>query len=368
MKKLIYFVFLLFIIYSTRPLWESYAEPYVDLSFMDMVSEQVEEFRKNPAVVDTVDTVASEVKSLVGIEASPAEQTEKPTLSAPDSQTFSVYNIQIGDARKSVEQELGSPKRLSKNEYGVHWYTYHENYQNFVLVSYDKYSRVNGLYTSHDLISSNVSVALNTPKETVRAALGEPMDKIRKGLTYYILNETDEHDYYHIDHNYVTVFYDVHENHTVTAIQIIAEDLEESKQEMYTPESRELRTGFEYQLFDVTNAARVIHGLPILTWDDHVKETARAHSRDMAENAYFDHTNLEGKSPFDRMEEDGINFMAGGENLAYGQFSSIFAHEGLMNSAGHRKNILSGDFSYLGVGVAFNSKSQPYFTENFFDN
>jgi uncharacterized protein YkwD len=55
-----------------------------------------------------------------------------------------------------------------------------------------------------------------------------------------------------------------------------------------------------------------------------------------------------------------------GENLAYGQFSSIFAHEGLMNSLGHRENILRKDYEYLGVGVAFNDESQPYYTENFF--
>lgn len=43
-----------------------------------------------------------------------------------------------------------------------------------------------------------------------------------------------------------------------------------------------------------------------------------------------------------------------GENLAYGQQNSIFAHEGLMNSLGHRKNILNTNFSTLGVGVDFN--------------
>jgi uncharacterized protein YkwD len=88
----------------------------------------------------------------------------------------------------------------------------------------------------------------------------------------------------------------------------------------------------------------------------------------MALNQYFNHTNLEGESPFDRLEEDQVSFQMAGENLAYGQFSSIFAHEGLMNSIGHRKNILQKDFEYLGVGVDFNQASQPYFTENFFAN
>ncbi|MEH7309085.1 CAP domain-containing protein [Neobacillus drentensis] len=75
---------------------------------------------------------------------------------------------------------------------------------------------------------------------------------------------------------------------------------------------------------------------------------------------------MKGQSPFDRMKADDISFHLAGENLAYGQFSSIFAHEGLMNSLGHRENILRAGYEYLGVGVAFNNESQPYYTENFF--
>lgn len=367
MKKLFYLIVLLVAAFYTRPLWEEYAEPYVNLAFMDIISEQAEEIRESPVVVDTVDKVTGEVKSLIGMP-SEVEQAEKPALASPDSQTFSVYNIQIGDGRSTVEQEVGTPKRESRNEYGTNWVAYHENYQNFLMVSYDEENRVNGLYTSHDLISSTPGIALNTPKETVRAQLGEPMDRMRKGLTYYILNETDEHDYYQVDDSIVTIFYDVHEQNTVTAIQILSEELEADKKGMYADNSSALREGFEYQLFDVTNATRVVHNLPVLSWDDRVSGTARDHSADMAQNSYFDHNNLQGQTPFDRMEEDGTRFTAAGENLAYGQFSSIFAHEGLMNSAGHRKNIVSSNFGYLGVGVAFNQESQPYFTENFFNN
>lgn len=85
----------------------------------------------------------------------------------------------------------------------------------------------------------------------------------------------------------------------------------------------------------------------------------------MAENDYFDHTNLDDESPFDRLKADDIKFNAAGENLAYGQMNSIYAHEGLMNSLGHRKNILRSSYNELGVGVAFNDERQPYWTENY---
>ena len=247
----------------------------------------------------------------------------------------------------------------------VNWFTYHENYQNFFMVAYDQHDKVAGLFTNQDLISSKHSITLGSSKETVLAAIGEPMKGIRKGLVTYRTQNDGEYDQFQFDTSYVTIFYDKHENNTVTAIQIISDSLEQQREDFYPEGSTALKEGFELQLFDLTNAARVEHGLPFLTWDHTVRETARDHSSDMAVNNYFDHINLEGQSPFDRMEEDKISFRAAGENLAAGQISSIFAHEGLMNSLGHRENILHTDFESLGVGVAFDPESKPYFTENF---
>ena len=88
----------------------------------------------------------------------------------------------------------------------------------------------------------------------------------------------------------------------------------------------------------------------------------------MVKNNYFEHTDLNGHSPFDRMKRDGIQFNAAAENLAYGQQSSIYAHEGLMNSLGHRENILNTHVNTLGVGVDFNNKRQPFWTETMLDN
>lgn len=144
--------------------------------------------------------------------------------------------------------------------------------------------------------------------------------------------------------------------------------MEASRAALYSAGSEDLKKGFEYQLFDLTNATRVNHGLSVLEWNEEVRETARKHSTDMAENQYFNHTNLQGQPPFDRMEEDNISFTTAGENLAYGQLSSIFAHQGLTNSEGHRENILQDRFAELGVGVDFNNDNQPFYTENFLTN
>jgi uncharacterized protein YkwD len=301
----------------------------------------------------------------------PLPKQEQPIemvkLETPE-QLFSIYNVELGQPKKDIELHLGKPQRSTLNEYDTRWSTYHHNYQHFVMVLYDKNNRAAGLYTNQDLIASTTGLQLGSSKEDVRLKLGSPLKKIQKGIIFYQLQEKTNFDMFLQDDVYMTIFYDQHKNDTVTSVQLIKKDIEQNKADIYPKVSDQLKEGFEYQLFDLTNASRVNHHLPILTWDQHVRGTARKHSMDMALNQYFSHTNLDGESPFDRLQEDQVTFHTAGENLAYGQFSSIFAHEGLMNSIGHRKNILQKEYEYLGVGVAFNQASQPYFTQNFFAN
>lgn len=336
-------------------------------SIADSLRSYSESVTKRPEVSNIIAKLQEGYQSLKGelkgIEAQ--EQVEIPSLKTPEEQTFSVHNIEIGDTKAEVEKQAGKAKRASYNEYGVKWYTYHENYQNFFMAAYDDQGKVAGLYTNQDLISSKNGIKLNESKESVVQKLGEPVKGIRKGFVTYQVQAGGEYNIYEMDHCYVTVFFDKHKNDTVTALQIISTGLEQEKKEFFAPGSEELEEGFEYQLFDLTNAARVKHGLPVLSWDDHVKVTARGHSTDMAEKSYFSHESLDGLSPFDRMDRDHIAYRAAGENIASGQVSSIFAHEGLMNSMGHRKNILSPEYNSLGVGVAFDSESRPFYTENF---
>lgn len=320
------------------------------------------------SVISTFQSIFETIKETINSSPEVKEQSSvvQPELTVPSQQTFSIHNIQIGEPKAKVEKILGAPQRSSVNEYGRKWYTYHQNYQNYVQVMYNDAGKVVGLYTNQDLIASTKNIKLETVSEKVIEEIGPPLTRIQKGFVYYQLEKDADYDVFLIDESYITIFYDKHEGNSLTAIQIIHKDIEEEKKNFYATATDSLREGFEWQMFDLTNATRVQHHLGVLTWDERVRETARKHSTDMAKNAYFDHTNLQGQSPFDRMLADQITFSVAGENLAYGQFSSIFAHEGLMNSLGHRKNILKAEFNHLGVGVAFNDESHPYYTQNYF--
>lgn len=340
------------------------------------IQSDIDDIKDNPETREKLNTLYKEVQQVLNQLELPFElphksppkdePIEKIEVKTPSRQMFSIHNVELGETKEKIEHQLGVAKRTSLNEYGTNWHTYHNHYRNFFMVMYDKNNQAAGLYTNQDVISSKNGIRLGTPKETVRTTLGAPLTNIQKGMVIYQLEKDSDYDVFLIDKMYVTIFYDKHKGNTVTAMQLIRKDFEQSKTGLYTKASPKLEEGFEYQLFDLTNAARVQHQLPILSWDEHVRETARKHSTDMAVHHYFDHTNLKGQSPFDRMKEDQIIFYLAGENLAYGQFSSIFAHEGLMNSLGHRENILKKGYKYLGVGVAFNNQSQPYYTENFY--
>ncbi|KAB7706540.1 serine protease [Bacillus aerolatus] len=377
LRSLFHTLITLFILFVSWPFIEKQIEKTDVSPALEKIKSDIYAFKENPEVSAVFDSLSGSFYQLVGKldetaslsqnqEQTGTKHVEKPNLERPMEQAFSIHNIELMDSKEKVEQLLGPSKRSSYNEYGTEWHAYHKDYQNFLMVAYDENNKVAGLYTNQDLIASVSGIKLGSPKDTVLQKLGTPLSQIRKGLVYIQLQEDQDYDVFMLDGSYVTVFYDKHKNNTVTAIQLINEELEQKKNDFYTKASEPLKEGFEYQLFDLTNADRVNHHLPVLKWDNKVKETARKHSMDMAEQSYFSHTNLKGQSPFDRMKEDEIFFTTAGENLAYGQFSSIFAHEGLMNSLGHRENILRPEYRFLGVGVAFNEESQPYYTENFF--
>src|SRR4030095_13610073 len=111
-----------------------------------------------------------------------------------------------------------------------------------------------------------------------------------------------------------------------------------------------VRPDLEEKMLQLVNQERTQRGLSTLAADPEMTEVARAHSRDMFARGYFAHFTPEGKSPFDRMNDAHVRYATAGENLALAHSLSI-AHNGLMNSPGHRANILSPSFGRVGIGI-----------------
>jgi uncharacterized protein YkwD len=118
----------------------------------------------------------------------------------------------------------------------------------------------------------------------------------------------------------------------------------------FTYDDAKVRPFLEIEMLKMINVEREKHGLKPLKADTELTIVARAHSKDMFVRGYFAHENPEGKSPFDRMREANVKFNTAGENLALAQTLEL-AHINLMNSPGHRANILQPSFGRLGIGI-----------------
>ncbi len=124
------------------------------------------------------------------------------------------------------------------------------------------------------------------------------------------------------------------------------------------------REDLELEMLVLINNERKKEGLAPLRLDRELIPVARAHSRDMFARSYFSHISPEGESPFDRIRKAKVPFIAAGENLALAQTLRI-AHQGLMESPGHRANILRPTFGRVGIGILDGGIYGIMVTQNF---
>jgi uncharacterized protein YkwD len=87
---------------------------------------------------------------------------------------------------------------------------------------------------------------------------------------------------------------------------------------------------------------------------------ARLHSRDMNERDFYQHINPDGDGPYDRMEAVGYTLGPWGENIFKGPTTAEEAMDGFMESPGHCANIMSPEFSAVGIGVHDTSWTQSF--------
>ena len=112
--------------------------------------------------------------------------------------------------------------------------------------------------------------------------------------------------------------------------------------------------------FDHVNAERVREGLNPLLSDPDLVDIARDHAMDMLEREFFDHVNPDGLSPADRVGwahrtlvgkvSENVWTRTGSGDLDPATLAQDIM-TGLMNSPGHRSNILTPGLTHLGLGV-----------------
>ncbi|MFZ5822981.1 MAG: CAP domain-containing protein [Bacillota bacterium] len=123
-------------------------------------------------------------------------------------------------------------------------------------------------------------------------------------------------------------------------------------------------TAAEQQMLDLVNRERANAGLAPLKADLELTRVARLKSQDMINRDYFSHQSPTYGSPFDMIKRFGISYRTAGENIA-GNGSVSGAHTSLMNSPGHRANILSTKYTHIGIGIRDGGPYGKMFTQMF---
>jgi len=144
----------------------------------------------------------------------------------------------------------------------------------------------------------------------------------------------------------------------------------ESDEETARLSSRRIREieSLEQQCLDEVNRVRRRSGLRRLNLYEELLPVAREYSRRMAEQNFFSHSDPDGRTVRERVDEADIRWRMVGENLAYsnGYVNPVAASiHGWMDRPGHRRNILEPDFSLTAIGVWIKADGTVYFTEIF---
>ena len=151
------------------------------------------------------------------------------------------------------------------------------------------------------------------------------------------------------------------------------ENVETNKPETEKPETNEKpsassnqtaeEAAFAAEVVDLVNKEREAYGLSPLSQDLSVQAAAQIRSKEQTE--LFSHTRPNGNSCFTVLGENGISYKGAGENIAYGQKTPGEVVKAWMNSEGHRANILSKNFTDIGVGCYISPSGTIYWTQLF---
>jgi uncharacterized protein YkwD len=135
-------------------------------------------------------------------------------------------------------------------------------------------------------------------------------------------------------------------------------EADETEKVLPPPDSSELSIALANRIHVLTNEKRREAGVPALSADAKLASVAQAHSVDMAGRGFFSHQNPDGCSPSCRLKKAGYDYAVMGENIAWISGAPLDADTlakkfvmNWMSSEGHRKNMLSPDFTHEGVGV-----------------
>lgn len=283
----------------------------------------------------------------------------------------------IGRTGEDLIEDIGEPDRVDLSAYGYEWWVYNESLSSYVQFGVDEDNKIVTLFSSAEEVNLYpFYIGQEVDSLYKKLNMSSFVEVEYSGTTYrFELSEEDLHyrPLVKLGDIYAQVYLDkflgeisgvryldketlvLHRPYELTYRGKLHEAPEPSENEW-----RQIETGSEAQVLDLTNIIRVRAGLSPLDSDKGAAEVAYLHSEDMMENDYFSHESLDGSTLADRLKDGDVSYTTAGENIAANYSDAVAAVEGWLNSKGHRENILNKDYTQLGVGVY-----HKYYTQNF---
>lgn len=296
---------------------------------------------------------------------------------ARENQIRNEVQLFIGMSEAELLEQFGSPDRKDPSAYGYEWWIYNQEWSSYIQIGV-KDDQVVTFYTNAPAWSwADLGAGVTYQEWSELVTLEEKISfHYDLGLFTFSMSDKDlEEKPLIIDGNIALQLYlDRHDNSTISAIRLMELEtllmhrpyalkymgrlpeppiISDGKQEM-------IAQGNEDQILDIINITRRLHQLRSLEYHEGASVVARGHSLDMLTNDYFDHHSPTHGDLGERLNHGEVRYRGAGENIALNYIDGPDAHEGWLNSLGHRENVLRADFSHLGVGVV-----EKYYTQNF---
>lgn len=320
--------------------------------------------------------------------ATPLSQTAAAQSAAPSDRerkteepAYELFGLRLGMTSQQVTAAHGKPTRIEPSSLGYEWWIYNQDPARYLQVGIAQ-DRVVDLYSNAPqakLGDTGIGASLKSLEN--KHVLQNVVSFSYMGAQIQITNQKQQRPLVMKDGTPLIYYLDTENDNKVTALRMIDTQMllrggfydskwtYQGKAPDFDPpalsvKERELvNAAYERQIFDLVNVIRHRYKLPLLTWHEGAAEVARTHSLDMANHNFFDHVSAtSGLDPFERLKQANIRYTMAGENIAAGYPDAIEAHEGWMNSPGHRKNVMEKGFARLGVGVIGDYYTQAFLT------
>lgn len=295
-----------------------------------------------------------------------------PTVPKSGIQTF------MGKSQSDILKTLGKPERIDDTKYGYQWFIYGTGSESYCQIGIDQTThRVTTIYalgkklptapfviggqsrTSYNNVPLQNNISLAYKGTDIDFNLSEadmttrPLIKFG-GIWVQLTND-------HVTNSLVGVRYmsaDVlvrQHPYSMSYLGRLPADPVLSGRDWQAVDQAEDR-----EIFDISNLLRLRFKEQPLKWSDAAYLAAYQHSEEMKQKNYFSHESKWSGDLKTRLEKENILFQLAGENIAAGYPDAIAVTLGWLNSIDHRKNLLNGAFTELGVG-----SYQNYYTQDF---